>query len=289
MENKILDGKKLAEQLNSALKKRIVQARKKIKIAPKLATILVGDNPASKIYINIKQKTCKQVGIDSTVIDLKKTIEKEKLIDHINNLNTKGDIHAILLQLPLPSHLQKDLHDILENIHPEKDVDGLHPKNLGNLYYNKEKISPCTPMGILKLLERYDIELKGKDITIINHSNLLGRPLAQMFLNRNASVSVCHEYTKDLKQYTQQADILVVGVGKAKFITEDYIKEDSIIIDVGINRVEGELYGDVDFKDVLEKVFKITPVPGGVGPLTVAMLLQNTYYLYRKQLNISSI
>ncbi len=282
MENKILDGRKIANELNSILENKIKKAKKEYGITPKLATILVGEDPASKIYVNIKQKTCKKIGIDTKIVQLDKNTAKQELIKEIKILNQNKDIHGILLQLPLPIDLQNDIHEIIKYIIPQKDVDGLHPVNLGNLYYNNEELAPCTPKGIINLLNHYNIPIKGKDITIINHSTLLGRPLTQMFLNRDATVSVCHVYTKNLENYTLQADILIVGIGKPNFIKKKQIKKNTIIIDVGINRVGDKLCGDVDFNDVIEKVEKITPVPGGVGPMTVAMLLHNTYFLYEK-------
>jgi len=284
LENKILDGKKLANELNSILKNKIKQAKKEKGITPKLATILVGEDPASKIYVNIKQKTCKKIGIDTKNVNLKKNTPKEEVIREIKALNEDKDIHGILLQLPLPLPLQNDVHEIIKMINPQKDVDGLHPINLGALNYNNEELAPCTPKGIIKLLNHYNVAITRKDVTIINHSTLLGRPLAQMFLNRDATVSVCHVNTKSLEKYTLQADILIVGIGKAEFIKKEQIKKNTIIIDVGINRIGDDLYGDVDFNNVLEKVEKITPVPGGVGPMTVAMLLQNTYLLYEKSI-----
>jgi methylenetetrahydrofolate dehydrogenase (NADP+)/methenyltetrahydrofolate cyclohydrolase len=285
LENKILDGKKLADELNSILKNKIKQTKKESGITPKLATILVGEDPASKIYINIKQKTCKKIGIDTKNVNLNKNTKKEEVIREIKALNEDKDVHGILLQLPLPPPLENDVLDIIKNIDPQKDVDGLHPINLGKLYYKNEELAPCTPKGIIKLLNHYKIPIEGKDITIINHSTLLGRPLAQMFLNRKATVSICHINTKNLEKYTLQADILIVGIGKANFIKKQQIKKNSIIIDVGINRMGDELYGDVDFNDVVGKVGMVTPVPGGVGPMTVAMLLKNTFLLYEKSVN----
>ena len=286
MKNKILDGKKLADKLNSELKEKVKECVEKTGIKPKLATILVGKDPASKIYVNIKNKTCQEVGIDSVIIELDENISKEGLKDEINKLNNDSTIYGILLQLPLPKNLREYTPEFLEEIISLKDADGLNPFNRGKLFDYNEELAACTPKGIIKLLEHYNIELKGKDVVIINRSNLVGKPLIFMLLKRNATVTICHTSTRDIDEYIQKADILIVAVRHPKFITKDKIKENVIIIDVGTNRVEGKLCGDVDFEDVLEKCQKITPVPGGIGPMTVAMLCENTFTAYKKQLNI---
>ncbi|MFO8017967.1 MAG: bifunctional 5,10-methylenetetrahydrofolate dehydrogenase/5,10-methenyltetrahydrofolate cyclohydrolase [Promethearchaeia archaeon] len=284
---KILDGKSLANQLNEKLAKQIDQLYQKTNIQPTLATILVGADPASEIYLKIKHRTCKSVGINSITIKYDQSINKEQLLNKIQELNQDESIHGILLQLPLPDYLKPYTSEFLSQISPEKDVDGFHPINRGKLFDYKEDLVACTPKGIITLLEHYDIDLAGKDITIINHSNLVGKPLLFMCLKRDATVSICHIATEDLQQYTKIADILVVAVGKAKFITENMIKKGAIIIDVGINRIEGEIYGDVDFDDVYEKCSLITPVPGGVGPMTVHSLMRNTIIAYKKQIDSS--
>jgi methylenetetrahydrofolate dehydrogenase (NADP+)/methenyltetrahydrofolate cyclohydrolase len=286
MNNKILDGKKLAEKLNSELEKQVKKAVEKTGIKPKLATILVGSDPASKIYVNIKHRTCKSVGIDSIVIELDENISREDLLNTIDKINQDNSIHGILLQIPLPEHLRTYTNEFLEKISPLKDADGLHPLTRGKLFDYNEDQGPCTPKGIISLLENNKIELKGKDVVIINRSNLVGKPLIFMLLKRNATVSICHTSTKDINSYIRKADIVIVAVGKPNFITKEKIKEGAIIIDVGINRIEGKLCGDVDFDGVLEKCGKITPVPGGVGPMTVAMLCENTFYLYKKQMKL---
>ncbi len=278
---KIIDGKKLAEELNQKLKQQVKKYIKKSGIKPKLATILVGDNPASKVYLNIKKRICNKVNIESLSIELDKNINKNQLLNEINRLNTDPSVHGILLQLPLPQDLIDDTNQFLAAIDPNKDVDGLHPLNSGNLFNYNEYLSPCTPKGIIKLLEYYNIELSGKDVTIINRSRLVGKPLIFMLLKRNATISVCHTKTKDINKYIKNADILIVAVGKPKFIKADQIKEGVVIIDVGITRIDGHLYGDTDFENVLPKVSRITPVPGGVGPMTTHMLMQNTYNAYK--------
>ena len=286
MKRKILDWKRLADKLNSELKEKVKQYVEKTGIKPKLATILVGKDPASKIYVHIKNKTCQEVGIDSVIIDLDENISKEGLKNEINKLNNDSTIHGILLQLPLPKNLREYTPEFLEEIVPLKDADGLNPYNRGKLFDYNEELAACTPKGIIKLLEHYDIELKGKDVVIINRSNLVGKPLIFMLLKRNATVTICHTSTRDIDEYIRKADILIVAVRQPKFITNEKIKENVIIIDVSTNRVEGKLCGDVDLEDVLEKCQKITPVPGGIGPMTVAMLCENTFTAYKKQLNI---
>ena len=286
MTGKILDGRKLADKLNSELKTKIEKVVAISQFRPKLATILVGQDPASKVYVNIKHRTCEQVGIDSVMVELNESISKEDLINEIKKLNNDNSVHGILLQIPLPVSLRQDTTEFLENISYLKDVDGLHPVNRGKLFDYDETLAPCTPKGIIALLEEYNVDLQGKDVTIINRSNLVGKPLIFMLLKRNATVSVCHTSTKHIEdRYMKQADILIVGVGKPNFITKDKIKKDVVIVDVGINRVDGKLCGDVNFNDVFEKCSLITPVPGGVGPLTVSFLLQNTFITYQKQVN----
>ena len=287
--DKILDGKKLADQLNSELSRKIEDAVSKFQKRPKLATILVGKDPASEVYVNIKHRTCKQVGIDSVMVELDASISKDELVNKIKKLNEDKSIHGILLQIPLPSNLKPYTTELLEHISYLKDVDGLHPINRGRLFDYDETLAPCTPKGIIALLERYDVDLQGKNVTIINRSNLVGKPLVFMLLKRNATVSVCHTSTRNIEdRYMKTADILIVGVGKPNFITKDKIKNDAVIIDVGINRVDGKLCGDVNFDDVLKKCSLITPVPGGVGPLTVSFLLQNTFITYQKQIMMKS-
>ncbi|MFW9772972.1 MAG: bifunctional 5,10-methylenetetrahydrofolate dehydrogenase/5,10-methenyltetrahydrofolate cyclohydrolase [Promethearchaeota archaeon] len=283
---KILDGKKLAEKLNSDLKSKILNIYTETGIKPKLAAILVGEDPASEIYVNMKRRKCEQVGIESILIKLDRQISKERIFSEIDKLNNDETIHGILLQIPLPEKFKEIKSKILERISPLKDVDGFNPINKGMLFDYEEELAPCTPKGIIALLEYYNITIQGKDIVIVNRSNLVGKPLIFMLLKRNATVTICHTSTKSIENHMQRADILVVAVGKPKFITKDKVKEGVIIIDVGQNRVQGKLYGDVDFEDVYEKCGAITPTPGGIGPLTVAFLLQNTFIAYKKQLKI---
>ncbi|MBY8980106.1 MAG: bifunctional 5,10-methylenetetrahydrofolate dehydrogenase/5,10-methenyltetrahydrofolate cyclohydrolase [Candidatus Lokiarchaeota archaeon] len=282
---KILNGKELAERLNSELKNKITLDYQRTGIKPKLAAILVGDDPASKLYITIKRKTCAEIGIDSTLVKLTRECTKAELFTKISELNNDTTIHGIILQLPLPVKFKPSTLEFIEKIDPLKDVDGLHPINKGKLFDYNEEIVPATPKGIITLLEYYNVELKGKHVVIINRSNLVGKPLIFMFLKRNATITVCHTSTSDLENHIKKADILVVAIGQPDFITKDKIKEGVVIIDVGTSRVNGKTRGDVKFEDVFDKCSWITPNPGGVGPMTVSFLLQNTYNAYKRQIS----
>ena len=287
MNDKILDGKALAEKLNLALKVKINEAVDRIGIKPKIVTILVGKDPASKFYLNMNKRASSFLGIESEILELDEHISKEIITEEINKLNNNDNVHGILLQLPLPKSQASNTLNYIENISPKKDVDGLTPVNKGKLYDYNETLAPCTPTGIITLLEYYNIELKGKEVVIINRSNLVGKPLIFMMLKRNATVSVCHTSTINIENHMRRADILVVAVRHPNFVTKEKIKKGAIIIDVGINRVNGKLCGDVNFEDVFEKSGKITPSPGGIGPLTVHFLLQNTFTAYKNQLGIN--
>lgn len=278
----IIDGLSYANKIINNIKYEV----NKLKVKPKLVVILVGNDNASQIYVKNKQKRCLEVGIESEVLHFDEKIKQDKLLDIIKQLNEDISVNAILVQMPLPSHINSNL--IIETISPLKDVDGFHPYNVGKLALNMTPYSvACTPCGILKLLNAYNIEIKGKHVVIIGRSNIVGRPLALLLLNNDATVTVCHSKTENLKQITQTADILISAIGKAHFINSTFIKENAVIIDVGINRDKNnKLTGDVDFNDVFEKCNFITPVPKGVGPMTIAMLLQNTLDLYKTQNNI---
>lgn len=283
---KILDGKQLAQKLNSELKENIDISFQKTGIKPKLGVILVGEDPSSIVYIKIKQKICEEVGIESELTKLENNTTRESLIKEIEKFNADSTIHGILLQLPLPKQLEDRTSEFIELISPLKDVDGLHPINKGHLFDYYEDFVPCTPKGIIKLLEYNDIIIRGKDVVIINRSNLVGKPLIFMFLKRNATITVCHTSTENIESHMKRADILIVAVGHPNFVTKEKIKEGVVIIDVGTNRVDGKLCGDVDFDGVFDKCSRISPSPGGVGPLTVAYLMQNTFLAYKKQLKI---
>jgi len=248
--------------------------------------IIVGENPASKVYVNKKKKTAEKAGFNSNVIELPESVSQEELEKCIDELNMDCEVDGILVQLPLPGHI--NTYDIIERIKPDKDVDGFHPLNVGKLSTGLEPYAvSCTPSGIIRLLEEYNIEIEGKNAVIIGRSNIVGKPLAALLLNKNATVTVCHSRTKNLEEICRQADILVAAVGRAKFVKAHWVKDGAVVIDVGINRTsEGKLAGDVDFENVCEKVGYITPVPGGVGPMTIAMLLLNTLKLFKLHNNL---
>ncbi|MBZ7954897.1 bifunctional methylenetetrahydrofolate dehydrogenase/methenyltetrahydrofolate cyclohydrolase FolD [Campylobacter molothri] len=271
----LLDGKALSLKIKEELKEKN-QILKEQGMQTCLAVILVGNNPASQTYVNSKAKACEACGIKSLVYHLDENTTQNELLALINTLNYDDSVHGILVQLPLPSHINKNL--ILESIISSKDVDGFHPINVGYLNLGLESgFLPCTPLGVMRLLKSYEITLEGLDVVIIGESNIVGRPMATMFLNAGATVSICHIKTKDLKLYTQKADLIVVAAGCVNLLRSDMVKEGVIVIDVGINRLEnGKIVGDVDFENVSRKASFITPVPGGVGPMTIAMLLENT-------------
>lgn len=273
----LLDGKMLSNKIKNELKAEFAKLDPK----PKLVVILVGDDPASKLYVQSKQKACEEVGVISETILLDSTITEEQLVLEIERLNNDPTVHGILVQLPLPKHLNETL--IINTISDKKDVDGFHIYNKGRLINNLETIVPATPLGVLTLLKEYNIEIKGKHAVVIGRSNIVGRPMAALLLNHDATVTICHRYTENLKQYTLMADIIVCAVGKPNLITADMVKEGAVIIDVGINRLGKKVVGDVDFENVKDKASAITPVPGGVGPMTIAMLLSNLLKCYQKQ------
>lgn len=269
----ILDGKALAKKTREELKIKVDELKKK-NIFPKLAVIMVGDDPSSKIYVRNKSKACEEVGIEYEEHLLSADIEMKTLLDLINELNNRKDVHGILLQSPIPKNL--DINLAFRTIKPEKDVDGFNPINVGKLSLNQDCFLSCTPFGIMRMLSEYNIETEGKHAVIIGRSNIVGKPMLQCLLNKNATVTVCHSKTQNLAEITKQADILVCAIGKPNFVTEDMVKEGAVVIDVGINRnAEGKVCGDVDFENVSKKASYITPVPGGVGPMTIAMLMNN--------------
>ncbi|MFH1722930.1 MAG: bifunctional 5,10-methylenetetrahydrofolate dehydrogenase/5,10-methenyltetrahydrofolate cyclohydrolase, partial [Candidatus Altiarchaeota archaeon] len=254
----ILDGRALAAKIRADVKGEV----ERCKVPPGLATIMVGEDPASRVYVNLKQKACEEVGIKGIRKDLAADISEENLLSVIDELNEDDSIHGILLQLPLPGHL--DLLTVLSAIDPNKDVDGFHPVNMGSLVAgDEETFVPATPKGVMKLLKENEIEIKGKEVVIVNHSTIVGKPLALLFLNQSATVTVCHEYTKDLPSHTKKADILVTGVGKPGLITAEMVKDGAVVVDVGTAKVDDKIVGDVDFEKVKEKASYITPVPGG--------------------------
>src|SRR5690625_1707548 len=270
----VINGRDLAAQIREDMKEEIASLKEK-GIKPHLTVILVGDDPASKSYVAGKEKASQEVGISSEIIRLDASTTQEQLLEHINRLNKDDKVHGILVQLPLPEHISEQA--VIEAISPEKDVDGFHPVNIGRMMTGQKTFLPCTPYGIITMLKSQNISLEGKHAVVIGRSNIVGKPVGQLLLNENATVTYCHSRTKNLEEFTNQADILIAAVGIPNVITADHIKAGAVVIDVGINRLEdGSLTGDVDFDSASEKASYITPVPRGVGPMTIAMLLENT-------------
>ncbi len=271
----LIDGKALAKKVQDSVSTGVEQLKQEKNIVPGLAVLLIGDDPASHAYVKMKAKACEKVGFYSITHNMPDSISQDEIIATIEMMNNNPRIDGILVQLPLPKHIDTD--KILEVIDPKKDVDGFHPYNVGRLVTGLDGFIACTPLGIMKMFEEYKIDLKGKDVCVVGASNIVGKPMASLLLNADATVTVTHIFTKDLKAHTSKADIVVVGVGVPGLIKEDMVKDGAIVIDIGINRIEdGSLVGDVDFANVSPKCSYITPVPGGVGPMTIAMLLSNT-------------
>lgn len=285
---RLLDGKKLAKKTRDNIKEEVTKIIANGGRAPHLAAILVGENPASKAYVKMKIKDCEQVGFKSTLIKKDDSVTEEELLEIIDKLNSDDNLDGYIVQLPLPKHI--DENKILLAVDPKKDVDGFHPENVGKMALGMETFLPATPAGVMRMLEEYDVPTSGKKCIVLGRSNIVGRPMSilmsQRGKNANATVTICHSGTENLKQFTQEADIIIAAIGKANFLTPDMIKDGANIIDVGINRVEANtekgfaLVGDVDYETVKEKADFITPVPGGVGPMTRAMLMENTLLAY---------
>lgn len=265
-----IDGKQISAQIKDELKERV----KKEKLEVTLAVIQVGNDPASTVYVGNKKKACEYIGIHSLAYELPEETPEEDLLQLIKELNGRDDVNGILVQLPLPAHMDED--KVIRTISPKKDVDGFHPQSVGALSIGQPGFVSCTPAGVIQLLKRTGVEIDGKECVIVGRSNIVGKPMALLMLRENATVTVCHSHTKDLKEVTKRADILIVAIGKPKFITKEYVKEGAVVIDVGIHRgADGKLCGDVDYDDVAPITYAITPVPGGVGPMTIAMLMNN--------------
>lgn len=280
-----LDGKDLAQRIKLQLKEETLELKESLGKVPGLAIILVGDNPASKIYVNSKIKGCSELGFESFAHFLPEDTSEERVLELIGELNEDERVNGILVQLPLPKQI--DEKKVIDKIALDKDVDGFKPENLGLLMLgDKDSMQPCTPAGIMELLRAYSIELVGKDVVVVGRSNIVGKPMGSLLINEGATVTTCNSKTKDLKAKTSQADMVIMAIGQAKFLTEDMVKEGAIIVDVGINRTEDGLFGDVDYDGVSKKAAYITPVPGGVGPMTVAMLFANTMKAFKKVNNI---
>lgn len=277
----IIDGKELAKKIRANLKIECEELKNK-QINPKLAVIMVGDDLASKVYVRNKSKVCEDVGIEYKEYLLSSNTKQKELIELIEKLNQDKTINGILLQSPIPANL--DINEAFRTISPQKDVDGFNPVNVGKLVLNQDTFVSCTPYGIMKMFEKYNIDLTGKNVVILGRSNIVGKPLMHCCLNKNATVTVCHSKTQNLAQKAKEADILISAIGKAQFVTADMVKENAVVIDVGINRLEnGKITGDVDFENVKEKASYITPVPGGVGPMTIAMLMNNVIKATKRQ------
>lgn len=270
---KIIDGKNISQEIKDELKERVAALKEK-GVEVTLAVIQVGSNPASTVYVGNKKKACAYVGIKSLAYELPEETTEAELLELVEKLNKDDLVNGILVQLPLPKHIDED--KVIKTISPEKDVDGFHPESVGKLSIGQKGFVSCTPAGIIQLLKRSDIEIDGKECVIIGRSNIVGKPMAMLLLRENGTVTITHSHTKDLKEVTRRADILIVAIGRTKFVTADYVKEGAVVIDVGMDRDEnGKLCGDVDFADVEPKAGAITPVPGGVGPMTIAMLMHN--------------
>lgn len=270
---KIIDGKAISLAIKDELKEKVVEYKNK-GIDITLAVVKVGNDPASAVYVRNKEKACEYVGINSRTLALPEETTQEELLNIVRELNEDDTVNGILVQLPLPKHI--DESEILLAINSTKDVDGFHPVNVGKMVIGEDTFLPCTPAGIIEMLKRSDIDIEGKECVVIGRSNIVGKPMSLLMLKENATVTIAHSRTKDLKEVTKRADILVAAIGKPKFVTADYVKEGAVVIDVGMDRDEnGKLCGDVDFESVEPKVSAITPVPGGVGPMTVTMLLVN--------------
>ena len=278
----IIDGKKVSSHIKDNIAAEVKMLKNKTGKTPGLAVVLVGDDPASAVYVKNKNKTCKNIGFQSFEHILPENTSEDKLLNLINELNNDDQVNGILVQLPLPSHISSK--KILVSINPQKDVDGFHLENVGRLVTGNALFKPCTPAGIIKLLDEYKIEIEGKNAVIIGRSNIVGKPVSFLLLERNATVTICHSRTKDLPSITRSADILIAAIGKPNFVSLDMVKNNAVVIDVGINRLDGKLVGDVDFASVSKQASLITPVPGGVGPMTIAMLMENTLQAFKNSL-----
>jgi len=279
MTAKIVDGRQIAKEIRKEISDEVIKLKSKYKVTPTIVTIKIGKDPTSELYLRLRDNACEEAGIKSTHLEFDENVSENKVINVISKLNNDADIHGILIQYPVPKQISQD--KLMSTIDPKKDVEGFNPYNMGRTLLSNECIVPCTPLSVLTILEYENVDLKGKDVVIVNHSNVVGKPLAALLLNRNATVSVCHVFSKDIKQYTTKADILITATGIPKLITKDHVKENAFVIDVGIIKTKDGVCGDVDFDSVKEKAGKITPVPGGVGPVTIACSLKNMIKTYK--------
>ncbi len=275
----IINGREIAKEIRTTITKQVEQLQKKHKKEPRIATIVIGDNPSSELYLKLRTTACNEAGIRSKILRFEENIPEPTLLKSIQDVNNDPSIHGILIQYPVPAHLSA--YKLMSSVAPRKDVEGFHPENLGRTLLGDESLVPCTPLSVLTILAHEQIPLKGQDVVIVNHSNVVGKPLAGLLLNRNATVAISHVFTKDLKAYSTKADILITGAGVKNLITKDHIKEKAIVIDVGIIETKDGVCGDVDFESVKKKAALLTPVPGGVGPVTIACALSNMVRTYQ--------
>ncbi len=280
----LINGKEVSQKVKESVKSETIKLQSK-GIGVGLAVVIVGDNPASRVYVNAKKKACEEVGFNSYEYALPAETTQQELLDLVDVLNKDDKVNGILVQLPLPSHI--DENSIINSISPEKDVDAFHPFNVGKIMIGEYSFLPCTPAGVMELIDSTGVEISGKNCVVIGRSNIVGKPMSMLLLHKSGTVTICHSKTKNLKEVCAEADILVVAIGRANFVTADMVKEGAVVIDVGMNRLEnGKLCGDVDFEAVKEKAGYITPVPGGVGPMTIAMLMKNTLTSAKNKNNI---
>lgn len=276
----LIKGKDLSNRIIEGLKEKVSKSEFK----PHLVVVLIGNDPASELYVGLKEKAAANIGMKSTVLRYPENVEEKVILDKINELNDDKEVDAILVQLPLPKQISEK--EVIKAINPKKDVDGFTPENIGRISIGAEPYAyPCTPKGVFKLMDEYGIDFEGKHAVVVGRSNIVGKPIAQMLLNRNATVTICHSRTKNLEEITKTADILISAVGKYKIIRKDMVKNGCVIIDIGTSKIDGKTFGDVDFEDVSESTSYITPVPGGVGPMTIASLMENTYELFKLNRN----
>ena len=281
---RIIDGRKIADRIEAEVKTEVEKIKRE-GVEPTLATILVGEHPPSKLYVKLKHWACKRVGIRSEDHKYPAETPQEEIINLIHTLNNRADVNGILVQLPMPEHV--DERDVMSAIAPEKDVDGFHPLNMGRMLIGKEGFVPCTPKGIIRALEEYKIDVTGKNVVVVGHSNVIGKPISIMLVNRNATVKTCHIYTKNLEEQTREAEILIVATGVRGLIEKEMVREGAVVFDVGITWIDDRVHGDVEFEEVIEKASLISPVPGGVGPMTIAILMEHTLKAAKQQHNLS--
>jgi methylenetetrahydrofolate dehydrogenase (NADP+)/methenyltetrahydrofolate cyclohydrolase len=279
MSAEIVNGREIAKKIRDKISREVESLKSKYGLVPNIITIKIGDDPSSNLYLRLRTNACKEVGINTNILDFKEDVSEDEVIDSIEKLNQDKTVHGIFVQFPVPDHISSDR--LINSLSPKKDIEGLHPKNLGRTMLGDEFIIPITPLSVLTILDHTGIDLKGKDVLIVNHSNIVGKPLAVLLLNRNATVSICHVYSKDFKRYSKDADVLITAAGVENLIKKEHVKKGAIIIDVAIISKKDGICGDVDFEEVKKIAGKLTPVPGGVGPVTVACSLKNMLKTFR--------